>query len=119
MKSTLRTPVTSDLLMDRLRGVMDPCSIGVGSPIDVVGMGLIERIDITEGGSVTVQLVLTQPTCWFFGDMRQAIVDAIADVEGVTDVRVELFEELWSPDRMQVPARATLSITPKQQAQGT
>jgi metal-sulfur cluster biosynthetic enzyme len=92
-----------EVLMDRLSGVKDPCSIGVGSPIDIVSMGLIEKIDVDDDGVVTVHLVLTQPTCWFFGDMRKHIVDALADVPDVHTVRVEVFEELWSPDRMRRP----------------
>jgi metal-sulfur cluster biosynthetic enzyme len=88
------------LLRDKLGEVKDPCSIGVGSPIDIVSMGLIEKLEVSDDGVVTVHLVLTQPTCWFFGDMRKHIVDALADVADVQSVRVEVFEELWSPDRM-------------------
>ncbi|MEI7546485.1 MAG: iron-sulfur cluster assembly protein [Actinomycetota bacterium] len=100
-------PTTPDL-MERLGGVMDPCSIGVGSPIDIVSMGLVERIDIDDDGATTVHLVLTQPSCWFFADLRQHVVDALAGVEGITGVRVEVFEELWTPDRMAPSYRLTL-----------
>jgi metal-sulfur cluster biosynthetic enzyme len=96
---------TVEALTLRLGQVKDPCSIGVGSPIDIVSMGLIERIDVDIDGAVTVHLVLTQPTCWFFADLRKHVVDALADVAGVSQVRVEVFEELWSPDRMAAGSR--------------
>ena len=99
------TQPTVEALTQRLGQVKDPCSIGVGSPIDIVSMGLIERIDINIDGTVTVHLVLTQPTCWFFADLRKHVVDALADVAGVSQVRVEVFEELWSPDRMAAGSR--------------
>jgi len=103
------TRPTTQNLMERLAGVKDPCSIGVGSPIDIVSMGLVERIDIDENGATTVHMVLTQPTCWFFADLRQHVVDALVGVEGIAGVRVEVFEELWSPDRMAPGHRRTLA----------
>ena|ERR1700761_575576 len=100
MSSVVRGRPDVALLMDKLGGVKDPCSIGVGSPIDIVTMGLIEKLEVSDDGAVTVHLVLTQPTCWFFADMSKHIVDALADVADVASVRVEVFEELWSPERM-------------------
>lgn len=96
--------------MDRLHTVQDPCSLGVGSPIDIVDMGLIEKIAISNDGDVTVHLVLTQPTCWYFNDMREHIIHALEDLPSVRTVRVEVFEELWSPDRMRRKIAARPSI---------
>jgi metal-sulfur cluster biosynthetic enzyme len=93
-------------LMDRLREVRDPCSVGIGSPIDIVSMGLIEDIIIDEVGTVRIQLVLTQPTCWFFAQMRTHIIDSLVDAPGVAAVEVEVVGELWTPDRMRsIPSK--------------
>jgi metal-sulfur cluster biosynthetic enzyme len=102
-------PVTQEL-MERLGGVKDPCSIGIGSPVDIVSMGLVERIDVDAGGVAIVHLVLTQPTCWFFADLRQHVVDALVGVRGVSEVRVEVFDELWTPDRMAPGHRRSLAL---------
>ena len=87
-------------LVDRLRTVTDPCSVGLGAPIDIWSLGLVEDVTVTDG-IAHVRLVLTDPSCVFFRRIRDHIADALGDVAGLDGVDVELdTTTLWTPDRM-------------------
>jgi metal-sulfur cluster biosynthetic enzyme len=92
---------TAGALADALRQVLDPCSIGMGSPIDIVDMGLVDDVEVTDDGRVRVVLLLTDFSCPHYMGLRDHIVDALADLSGVTAVDVELATHaLWTPDRI-------------------
>ena len=87
-------------LVDRLRTVTDPCSVGLGAPIDIWSLGLVEDVTVADG-IAHVRLVLTDPSCVFFRRIRDHIADALGDVPGLDGVDVELdTTTLWTPDRM-------------------
>jgi metal-sulfur cluster biosynthetic enzyme len=86
-----------------LREIIDPCSVALGRPLDLLDMGLIERIDI-DAGHVDITVVLTDAACAFYQDMQRQIRDAAGTVEGVEDVEVHIAPMLWHPSRM-LPAR--------------
>src|SRR5260370_6949793 len=52
--------------------IHDPCSVGIGRPIGLVGMGIIEEVAIT-GDAVTVTVLPTFPDCFFRGVFEAAI----------------------------------------------
>ena len=92
-----------------LHGVVDPCSKALGSPMDIVTMGLVERIDIADG-RVTVTIILTDPNCFFFGQIEQFVSDVLKELPGVTGVDVEISHTtLWSPDRIRTRIPVTVS----------
>lgn len=45
-----------------LDAIIDPCSMTIGHPIGLAGMGMVERVDVT-GGVVSVLLLPTFPAC--------------------------------------------------------
>jgi metal-sulfur cluster biosynthetic enzyme len=91
-------------LVDRLRTVTDPCSMGLGTPIDIWSLGLVEDVTVAEG-IARVRLVLTDPSCVFFRRIRDDITAALRGVQGVDAVEVELDATvLWTPDRMKETA---------------
>jgi metal-sulfur cluster biosynthetic enzyme len=88
-----------EILLQRLRTVIEPCSILMGNPISILEMGLLERLD-HEDGHVRVILCLTDPGCVHFRGMRDYITHALLKVPGVSSVEVSLTtEKLWTPDR--------------------
>ena len=92
--------VHRDAVLEAIGRVMDPCSIGMGRPLDIASFGLVENIQI-ERETVTVSLILTDPTCFFFQDLKAHIKDVLLELDGVDQVRVELVTHtLWSPERM-------------------
>jgi metal-sulfur cluster biosynthetic enzyme len=92
-------PVSEEAVAAALRGVYDPCSLSMRSPTSVHDLGLIGRIGI-DGDRVTIELVLTDPSCRYAGDIRAHVADAIAAVDGVRDVSVSFSTTVfWSPAR--------------------
>ncbi|MGH8998322.1 MAG: metal-sulfur cluster assembly factor [Acidimicrobiia bacterium] len=90
-------------VVERLRTVMDPCSLSMGAPVDIWEMGLVDDVTIA-GSAVCVRIVLTDVACVYFRGIRQHVVDVVRDLPGVESVEVELDASvLWTPDRMRVP----------------
>ena len=91
-------------LVDRLRTVVDPCSLGMRAPIDIWSLGLVEEVAVADG-IARVRLVLTDASCVFFRGIRDHVAAALRDVPGVDAVEVELDTTiLWTPDRMKESA---------------
>ena len=91
-------------LVDRLRTVADPCSVGLGAPIDIWSLGLVEDVGVASGVA-RVRLVLTDPSCVFFRRIGDLVATALLDLPGVDAVDVQLDATvLWTPDRMKESA---------------
>jgi metal-sulfur cluster biosynthetic enzyme len=92
--------VDRQAILDKLGEIDDPCSVAAGRTMDIVTMGLIGRLDI-EGATVILTLVLTEPVCWYSGDLMAYAQAKIRSVAGVQDVRVSLdTDSIWTPDRI-------------------
>jgi metal-sulfur cluster biosynthetic enzyme len=88
-----------------LKEIIDPCSVALGRPLDLVDMGLIEKIDI-DAGHVDITIVLTDSACAFYQDMQRQIRAVAGGVEGVSDVEVHIAPMLWHPSRMRPASEA-------------
>jgi metal-sulfur cluster biosynthetic enzyme len=87
-----------------LAGIVDPCSIATGIPINLLDMGLVESISVV-GGTATLVLVLTSPLCWQSSNIRAAIEDGVLAVEGIDEVVVRVNHHgQWDPDRIAASA---------------
>jgi FeS assembly SUF system protein len=97
--------VTQDEVLAALKNVYDP-----EIPINVVDLGLIYDVQVNEG-NVYVQMTLTAPGCGMGPFIAQQAEWAIADIEGVEDVQIELvFDPPWSPDLLSEEAKAQLGL---------
>ena len=97
--------VTKEDVVEALKSVYDP-----EIPINVVDLGLIYEVKVN-GGNVYVQMTLTAPGCGMGPHIAQQAEWAVADVEGVEDVQIEMvFDPPWSPDRISEEARASLGL---------
>jgi metal-sulfur cluster biosynthetic enzyme len=94
---------TPGVVVEALRDVPEPCSIAMRRvPLDIVEMGLVDDVRIA-GGTVHVELVLTDPSCVHFTSMRRFIRDVVMRLEGVETVEVVMStKKLWTADRMDV-----------------
>jgi metal-sulfur cluster biosynthetic enzyme len=90
---------TEDRIRTSLKEIIDPCSVALGRPLDLVDMGLIERIDVDDG-HVDITVVLTDAACAFYQDMQRQIRDVARTVDGVETVEVHIAPMLWHPSRM-------------------
>lgn len=98
------TAITEPSIIDALRRVIDP-DLG----INIVDLGLVERIVITPDG-VDVALVMTTPACpqgSFIADEAKRHIRATLDAD--TPIAVTTLETpLWQPSRLSDAAKATL-----------
>ena len=80
-------------------------------PINIYDLGLIYRIDIGASGDVKVDMTLTAPACPVAGMMPIMVKNAVAGVEGVGEVQVDLvWDPPWSTEHMSDEARLQLGL---------
>lgn len=92
-------------VISALRQVYDP-ELG----LNVVDLGLVYGIDI-DGDRIHVRMTLTTQGCPLHQAMVSWVKEAVAALEGVSDVTVELvWSPPWSPDRMSQEARDQLGL---------
>ena len=97
--------VSQEDVMAALKSVYDP-----EIPINVVDLGLIYDVQVNSG-NVFVQMTLTAPGCGMGPFIAQQAEWAIADIDGVEDVQIELtFDPPWSPDLISEDAKAQLGL---------
>ena len=98
---------TSDTIRKALRGVRDP-----ELNLNIIDLGLVYDITISDEGNVLVQMTLTSPGCPAGPEITKDVHDTAADLEGVNSVEVEIvWEPYWTPEQPP-PLTATRSIRP-------
>ena len=98
--------VARDEVYEALRTVYDP-----EIPVNVVDLGLIYDVQVSDANDVFVQMTLTFPGCGMGPHIAQQAEWAVQDVEGVEEVNIELtFDPPWSPDLISEEARNMLGI---------
>lgn len=96
----------TDQLVTAIKTVFDP-----EIPVDIYELGLIYKIDISDGMDVSVEMTLTAPGCPVAGEMPVWVADAIRTVPGIREVKVELvFEPPWDISRMSDEAKLELNM---------
>ncbi len=96
--------LTVDLVRKALKGVKDP-ELG----LNVVDIGLIYDVVVSETGDVHITMSLTSPGCPSGPEIMGDVKSVVADLDGVNSVEVELvWEPYWTPDRMDPRVRAFL-----------
>ena len=97
--------LTTDIIA-ALKTVYDP-----EIPADIYELGLIYKVDIEDARTVEIEMTLTAPGCPVGGEMPVWVHDAVASVEGVMDVDVDLvFDPPWTPDRMSEEAQIAVGL---------
>ena len=96
----------TDDIIAALKTVYDP-----EIPADIYELGLIYRVDIDDSRNVTVDMTLTAPGCPVAGEMPTWVENAVASVQGVQSVRVNMvFDPPWDQSRMSDAARLQLGM---------
>ena len=91
---------------DALKSVHDP-----EIPVNIYDLGLIYDVDRQKNGNLYVTMSLTAPGCPVAGEMPGQVARALAAVDGVGEVTVELvWSPPWTPDRMSDDARLALDF---------
>jgi FeS assembly SUF system protein len=96
----------SDDIVAALKTVYDP-----EIPADIYELGLIYKVDIADDRAVTVDMTLTSPNCPATGELPGNVENAVASVQGVGPVKVNVtFEPPWDQSRMSDEARVALNL---------
>ena len=91
---------------DALKSVHDP-----EIPVNIFDLGLIYDIDRRADGDVYITMSLTAPGCPVAGEMPGQVARAVAALDDVGAVSVELvWDPPWSPERMSDDARLALDF---------
>ena len=94
-----------DIIM-ALRQVYDP-----EIPVNVYDLGLIYEIKVNEEHEVYIQMTLTAPNCPMADYVMAQVKEAVADVPGVVEVKIDLvFEPVWDKSRMSEEALVELGL---------
>ena len=97
-------PVSAELARKALRAVKDP-ELG----LNVVDIGLIYDVAVTDDGVAHVKMTLTSPGCPAGAEITEDVKRTLLDLDGITAVDLELvWEPYWTPDRMDPRVRAFL-----------
>jgi FeS assembly SUF system protein len=96
----------TDDIIAALKTVYDP-----EIPVDIYELGLIYRVEIDDDRSVAIDMTLTAPGCPVAGEMPGWVENAVAAVQGVKDVKVNMvFDPPWDQSRMSDEARVALDM---------
>lgn len=89
-------PPSKDEILKALKECYDP-----EIPVNIVDLGLIYRLDISENGKVDVDMTLTAVGCPVSGWMQETVAEKIRSQPGVTEANVAIvFEPPWSPQKL-------------------
>jgi FeS assembly SUF system protein len=113
MTDTVTTPLSqeelnklTDQLIERLKSVYDP-----EIPVDIYELGLIYKVDVSDDKDIAIDMTLTAPGCPVAGEMPGWVEDAVREVPGVRNVKVDLvFDPPWDPSRMSDEAKLQLNM---------
>ncbi|HKT18746.1 MAG TPA: iron-sulfur cluster assembly protein [Stellaceae bacterium] len=104
--ATESDPALVERVLDAMRTVHDP-----EIPVNIVELGLIYELIANKDGIVYIEMTLTTPACPVAGALPGQVRDAVAEVEGVNDVRVKLvWSPPWDKDRMSEEAKLELGL---------
>lgn len=90
-------------IISALKNVFDP-----EIPVNIVDLGFIYDVRI-EGARVEVDMTLTIPGCPMHQILTKMVEEAVAAIEGVEEVNVQLvFEPRWSVEKISEDGKAKL-----------
>ena len=100
-------PELEERIYECLERIVDPCSAASVSPMNLVEMGLIRGVRVSESADrVDVDLRLTSPQCLMVAFMTKEARRLILELPGVEQVEVHADTGLdWSPDDIHEPAQ--------------
>ncbi|HEU4488718.1 MAG TPA: metal-sulfur cluster assembly factor [Actinomycetota bacterium] len=79
--------------------------------IDIMNLGLVYDVDVSDTGDVKVEFTLTTMGCPIGPMIDEQIKDATAHIEGIGQVTTELvMYPPWSPEKMSPLAKSALGI---------
>jgi len=88
--------VTSQQVLDSLKQCMDP-----EIPINIVDMGLIYGVNVTDDNKVDIKMTMTTRGCPLHDTLVSDVKRYVNKVPGVSAINVEIvWEPAWTPEKM-------------------
>ena len=101
-----RTAALKPLIIEALSKVFDP-----EIPVNIYELGLIYDIIVDQSSAVGLRMTLTAPACPAAQTLPIEVKNRIAQIPGVTDVKVDIvWDPPWDRDRMSDAARLQLGM---------
>ncbi len=80
-------------------------------PVDIYELGLIYELEVDETGRAHILMTLTSPMCPVAETLPPEVEAKAREVEGVTDVELELvWDPPWDMERMSPAAKLQLNL---------
>jgi metal-sulfur cluster biosynthetic enzyme len=93
-------------IFEALRSVYDP-----ELNINVVDLGLIYNVEVTNEGVARITMTLTTPGCPLHDSISTGVRYCVAGIEEIKDVDVNMvWQPAWSPDKMSDDAKRMLGV---------
>lgn len=93
-------------IVEMLRTVFDP-----EIPVDIYSLGLIYKIDLTDDGTLNIDMTLTAPNCPVADFIIEDARIKLESVDGVKNVNINIvFEPEWDKDMMSEEAKLELGF---------
>ena len=94
----------NDQIYAQLKKVNDP-----ELNINVVDLGLIYDVTLSDDGDVSIIMTLTTPGCPLHDSIVSGVKHAVSSIEGIKNVDVDLvWSPAWTPERMTEAGRRSL-----------
>ena len=92
--------VREEVVRDRMREVLDPCSCMTDSPVDIVALGLVQNIRL-EDECAHITLVPTTPMCVYMTQIIEDVKNSIGELNSIKEVIVDQdLQTMWTHERM-------------------
>ncbi len=80
-------------------------------PVNIYDLGLIYRVEVDDEGLAQIDMTLTAPNCPMADQLMEEVHDRVKEVNGVTDVMLELtFDPPWDKSMMSEEAMLDLGF---------
>ena len=93
-------------IVDVLKTVYDP-----EIPVNIYDLGLIYKIDVSDDGTVDIDMTFTAPTCPAADFILEDVRQKVDNIDGVNSATVNLvFEPAWDQSMLSEEARLELGL---------
>jgi len=93
-------------VIEEIKKIFDP-----EIPVNIYELGLIYKVEVSKENKVNIDMTLTSPNCPVAESLPKEVKDNIMNVDGVSDVELNLvWEPPWDKDRMSEAAKLELNL---------
>ena len=95
-----------DKVIAEIKKIYDP-----EIPVNIYELGLIYKIEVKDKNIVNIDMTLTSPNCPVAESLPKEVKDNILNVEGVSDVKLNLvWDPPWNKSKMSEAAKLELNL---------